>query len=44
MSNSDENWNVGSGVHKYNPRMRIFDTSFAYLFCLANNKNSLYQK
>ena len=45
MGYSDETWYVGSDGHKYylvvcHHQMCIFDTSFAYLFWLANNKKS----
>ena len=44
MGYIDETWYVGSDRHKYYPRglchqMRKFNTSFAYLFWLANIKN-----
>ena len=46
MGCSEETWYVSSGGHKYYPQshmvcrhqMRMFNASFAYLFCLANNK------
>ena len=43
MGYIDETWYVGSEGHKYYPvvcrhQMHIFNTSYAYLFWLANNK------
>ena len=46
MGYIDETWYVGSDGHKYyhvvcRHQMRIFNTSFAYLFQLANEKNEI---
>ena len=48
MTNFRQTWYVGSGGTNTTQvvcrhRMRIFNTSFAYLFCLANNKKSNIQ-
>ena len=48
MGYIDETWYVGSDGHKYYPlwsvvtKCGIFNTSFAYLFWLANNKQIKY--
>ena len=45
MGYSDETWYVGSSGHKYYVcchQMCISNTSFAYLFWLANNKQDKY--
>ena len=47
MDYVDKTWYVGSDGHKYYDvvcryQMRIFNTSFAYLFWLANNKITKY--
>ena len=47
MGYIDETWYVGRDGHKYSRavcrhQMHIFNTSFAYLFWLANNKKVKY--
>ena len=46
MGYIDETWYVGSDVHKTHVvcrhQMRIFNTSFAYLFWFANNTKIKY--
>ena len=49
MTDFPQTWYVGGRGHKYYPRhchhrVHIFNTSFAYLFRLANNKKVKYPK